>query len=264
MKKRLITLLIPLLLLSLAFIPQTAQAKPDSIDCIHNPVCLGSTYWNGANYGGFTTVTISVPGMRTSPAYWQRFFRVSGNVTSDYPRIEVGESVTSGSGFGTYCAGAGAGRHYFIYTWDVFHDNTFNYCASIPSADGNQLAVYRVNSASANCNNGTYVQIITPNFGHNECLNWNTYGLTNQPHRLGMVEQVADLVTGHEVWGSQWTANGYIDASGTFNSQQRAVDSITQHAPQLMMWHTIPAPFNGGGNLYSCVYETGSSCTPGS
>ena len=206
MKTRLITLLIPLLLLSIAIVPQAALAKPASFDCIAGN-CTALSYWDGA----------------------------------------------------------GAGLHYFIYTWDVFHDNTFNYCANVPSGDVNSTVVLRVNTFTPSCNNGAYVTIVSANFGHSECLSFSTYGLTNQPHRLNLVEWMADHVSSHEVWGSQWTLNQYESPStGAFIFQSRSVDHLDARNPPTFFWHTNLAPGNQGGNMYSCDYEPpDENCTPG-
>lgn len=261
-RKTLATSLAVMATLVLLLGTMNAHAKtPDSFNCLSG--CSSWTYWNGTVYGGAVTFTVSDPGFFTSPASWDRYMRLgSGN-----PKIIVGIFKSTGGGYGTYCSGAGNNQlHYGVYGYDSTGFNDYNLCLNVPSSDVNKPVTIYVHTDDADCgehdgtNDEVQVQWSFADFSNFTCVDneATTY------NRIQLQEDVVDSVSGHQVWGSQWTNSSWANSAGAFVYQGRSVDFLSARNPPQMLWHTNPAPGNNGGNLYTCVYDTGTTCTPGS
>src|SRR6266704_1241941 len=239
-----------------------SSARPASFNC--STQCSSWTYWNGTTYGGAVTMTVSDPSFHSSPATWDRFLMVASPAN---PKILAGLFKSVGGGFGNYCAGAGTGLHYGVYGYDASGFNDFNLCLPVPASDVNYTATFLISINEAVCHDSDglldeyHVQFSFHDFSNSACVDNEATSYS----RMRLNEDITDsAVTGHQVWGSQWTGSSYATQAGSFVAQSRAVDFLTARNPPQMYWHTNPVPGNNGGDLYSCVYDTGTTCTPGS
>ena len=79
--------------------------------------------------------------------------------------------------------------------------------------------------------------------------------------RLG--EYLDNNFTGHNVWGIQWSHNEWETGDGNLHYQ--TVDGTTLAAnPPQMYWHIPPSNSGYGGYLWSCDYDSGTTCQLGS
>lgn len=265
MKKRIIALLTPLLLLSLVFIPQTAQAKTAHP---HKPLYTyknahSNLTWAGGTYGASTEVVLSNPDVTTGSydGDWTRELVINTS-TWTVPFVagfEKDVNTGSGSHF-QYCHADNDGVQHLWFYYEYSNDGVHCYTISLTSSLINtQITLYLVDSGSTD----EYVQTYA---GGNTFPCSSGCDIGNTPpawYYVQEIEHVQADVSGHMVWGSNWTANSYYHSDGTAHLQQTDGSLNPVNDPPQMFWHIKPST-TAGGNLYSCVYETGSSCTYGS
>lgn len=187
---------------------------------------------------------------------------------SGNPKIIVGIFKSVGGGFGNYCSGAGSGLKYGVYGYDSSGFNDYNLCLSVPDSDVNLPMTMLVVRNNTTCNEGDgqldeyLVQWSFNDFSNFTCVdNENPNGY----NRMQLQEDITDSnVTGHQVWGSHWTGSSWVNVSDTFVNQSRGVDFLTARNPPQMFWYIEPAPGNNGGQMTTCVYDTGVGCNFGS
>lgn len=248
-----------LLLLLLGNAP-VASAHPASVNC--STTCKSYTYWNGTNYGGNVSTIASNPGFYNNCAFWARFMRVG----SGSPRIEIGEEKLNLLGLGctpqylegVVCNNEVSGNYYFIYSWNSSGQVVDNYCYPWNSGDENNTLGLTLQN-QAGCGSGP-MAIINP-WVHATITHCTNVGKSF--NRIENDEQINDQVTGHQVWGVDWTSSAYYDSNANLHFQARAADGTGANNPPQEYWHTVPASGNNGGDLYTCDYDSGTTCTIG-
>lgn len=162
MKKRLLTLVTPLLLLLLVFVPQSAQAKiqaphiPSSYDCFNN-LCEGVLDWSGNTHGAFTKMTASNPTLNNSNGDWFRYVSVTNGIPNIYA-VQLGMEKFRGNG-ATFCGQYASQTAYFFYRVLLNGATQTSNCANIPSADFNTDVSFRIGYFTSN-GGGMFVQIL--------------------------------------------------------------------------------------------------------
>jgi hypothetical protein len=260
------TTLLCVLLTSLNASAHSASTiRPNTVDCSKG--CHSHAYWNVTTFGGAVQFTISRPAIHDRIGYFNRFLRLQ--IGNDYPRLEIGISATGGGGYGDYCGSIGDGLHYFIYLWDFNHFNSFNYCKFVPLSDTDGgLYVQAVEDISCNEGDGLademrvtlYTPTLTLPSSGGECVDTEAGWFTRELFE----EDIVDHVSGHQVAGSSWVFSQWVDVNTNFQWQTRNTDNRVAGNPPQMFWHSVPARGNNGGTLYSCDYDTGTTCTLGS
>ncbi len=245
-----------LLLLLLGF--ATAFAHTATTNCSAN--CESHQVWSGGSTYGFgSQTTVSSPGLHDTNAQWERRFVLS--TSGGNPQVEVG--ITKGRGTLGAC---GVGLWYYsraVGSDGSYHGGT---CFPVPSADINAGSFFQINDYTSN-GGGNLVQVfsaggvsrLTQFFPYTDHLS-STYNTINYD------EDITDHVTGHEVWGSLWTNNQWVQSNGTF-VYITVNGTLSTHSPTppQMYWFKTPNSSPSGGQLYSCEYDsTSNSCTLGS
>lgn len=121
MKTRLITLLIPLLPLSLAIVPQTAQAKALAPA---RPLTLSTAQdvFNGTTYGSMAVFSIADPNVSGVGDYFHERMLLTDNDPSG-PSMGIGfQKVTNGSTTDPYCNKTWSSP-YLSYYYQIFDTN---------------------------------------------------------------------------------------------------------------------------------------------
>ncbi len=256
--KRFLFLVPILIMLLLALIPGAAAAKVghmQTTDCSNQ--CTRWLTWPGTTYGFFSTITVSNPNI-SSVSYWVRDVVMTPDADKGtQPQVQFGV-IKVGSNATQVC---GPGLHYFIA--EAINNNDQNVkCANVPSGAINNSAHFQENDYTSN-GGGNLIQI-TDSFGtHLSDFIPYTAGVHSSWGSINLVENVQDLITGHYVWGSEWTGNEWATGDGVFHLV--TVDgSYSSTWPPQMLWHTPPSS-SPGGVQYSCVYDsTVNTCTLGS
>jgi hypothetical protein len=245
-----------------------AFAHTNTLSCSSN--CYSLYWWNGTTYGGATKFTISNPTISNKIGYWIRLLRLQPNndnlsLVNPYPRVDIGISKTKGGAWGAYCGGYGDGLHFFVYAWDINGDIIDATCQNVPSTDVNTDAYIQVLAAYDCYGEGDglvdemYATFTSGHYNNTFCVDTEAAWYTREV----LFEQVVDNVSNHYVWGSHWVLTEWANANYQWSYQSRGEDGYVLGNPPQMYWHTVPASGNHGGELYSCVYETGSTCTYG-
>jgi len=257
MKKFRMMAALSILLLSLGI--NVAQAQP-RIPLAHFNG-LSTTKWTGGNYGAETTVELSNPSLSNTGDFdWGRDLSL---ITSD-------NAVWAGLGFEknnslavwNHCYGVGL---WFFYSYNG--ENT--YCFSISQTDPTINHPWFL-EVSDNPTGGMR-WVTGSSYGTTPCLDTCVFN-TSTPawYQIRLGEYINNVFTGHNVWGVAWTQNQW--ATGDYKFHYQTVPSscgtgsgCPQAAnPPQMYWQTYPANDSSGGVLYSCDYDTGTTCSHGS
>jgi hypothetical protein len=251
-----------ILLVMLSFLLQPslqAQAKPQSFNCTGS--CTSKGWWNGKTYGAFTDFTLSRPSLSYTSGVFDRYLDVRVDSSHSYPRIDMGEEVRYGIFSPGACTGYNTGLYIFVQTTDDLGNST-SWCYADDNSDdvNHGLEVQEGNYVSNGGGNLIRLWSVSQN--------WNVYwpydeGAQGFYGTIGLYEIILDDVSGHEVWGSSWTLNKWSSSDGVYHYQTRDFDYRYANNPPQFYWNDVPVPGNNGGELYSCDYDTGSTCTFG-
>lgn len=250
-----LVLLLPALFVVLAslFAP-LAYAQPTNFDCSSG--CASWQYWNGTTQGAKVQYQVSNPTLHnTSFAVFDRITQVYGSGGAIHAGIE---KILKGSG--GYCPGGG-GLFFFAFGYDRYNDVVDNYCQAVPSACVNQLVTTQI-SPFVSSGGGMEIQFYSSHCTTGFIPQYfpTSNGIPTSFGTMKYVEQIYDTVIGHDVWGVQWLGSSYMQ-NNTFQYQARGPDFLTARNPPQMYWLHDPAPGNGGGDMRSCDYDAGTSCT---
>ncbi len=134
-------------------------------------------------------------------------------------------------------------------------------CAQVPGGDINQESRFQVNPYVSN-GGGMLVQIWN-GVGVNRITDYISYadGAPRNFSKIDLQEIMADTISGHEVWGSEWQQNDWVQGNGHFVAQT-VKGTQSGGVPPQMYWNVPPSPNYPGGDLYSCDYDsTSNQCT---
>ncbi len=241
------------------------HAMPAYADC--GATCYSWTGWDGTVYGAYGYVGTSGLGVKfnLNDATFQRFLAVWGgkqgaDVNSN---IHVGEEIDQPSTGICNLSHNYKAAYFFISSTTTSGGVDQDYCWSMPSGDANQLMGLQINPYVSN-GGGMLVQI----FGytgdvHRAYIPYSS-GIAHSFASTGYQEQILDNVVGHEVWGVHEEQSQWVDSSGNFHYQSRAVDFRTAFDPPQMYWTIVPNTQNAGGQAISCDYDSGAQCSFGS
>lgn len=170
------------------------------------------------------------------------------------------KNVNTGAPHFQYCYPDNVGVQHLWFYYEYSNEGAHCYTISLTSPLINsQIYIYLRDSGSTD----EFVQTTGGGNGF-PCANGCYIG--NSPpawYYIQGIEHVQANVSGHMVWGSNWNDNTYYHSDGTAHLQTVDGSLNPVNNPPQMFWH-VPPSQNPGGNLYSCVYETGTSCTYGS
>jgi hypothetical protein len=299
MQKRLITLLTLLLLLLVFTLPQAAQAKP------HLPLVnsyINHLDWNdGTNYGGRTVFKLNWPSLISGEFYHQEIYLDDSSASeSGYAAqasVHLGiEEVPAGDADPFGCTDGTQTKDMmfsYAYAWDNTNNLMGNFC--YPSKNngwllGNSIintnmrfTVWGAASGGLYYAGEIYDSNVSPAVSH--VFTMTSPNGTADPEFSD--EQYYEscscgLTTGeHEIWGSTWTQNTWIDGSGVFHNHSTPSSPCSKttagcpfYGPPgsfAMYWQNGFYPGDSGSNggtLISCLYESYPSnypyCTIGS
>lgn len=215
--------------------------------------CSSIGEWDGNQHGAKTTMIVDNPGLGSEDRY-SKYILVSDPGQSD--------SVYVGIDNGGYCTQNNI--EYFYSITNSSGVQIYSNCYPVNKGDINNYVTVGV-SFYASHGGGTFVWIdgtVTGDDPCNPCAiptgssgeRWNAISLNIWVQKLSW--------TGHLVWGGDWYLNKYFDGTN-WDYQHRNFDSLYAGKPPQMYWHIVPASGNDGGDLYSCVYSSGTTCTFG-
>lgn len=261
--KYLVPFIVPLLSLIALSVP-IASAHPHvaaTTNC--SRTCVAENWWNGTTFGGSAQFTISNPTLSGNLDAYTRILRLQDGHGVNYPRVDIG-IAKSGPSKINYCNSTAL--KYMIYVWDGNGSNTYQLCLAVPSSDYNTDVVVTAVADYCSTTEGDglidemFISIHSGHFSQSVCADTENAWYTTEDER----EEIATQVNGHQVWGSHWVGSEWVNSSYQLQYQTRDSDGTNPSNPPQMYWHTVPAPGNNGGNLYSCDYDGGSTCTYGS
>lgn len=279
MKRFLTVLLFLLCVVALFLLPGAVSAKtsvPNVRDC-KSFQCSAHLEWLGDTHGDFTSVNISNPTMNETDDYWHRYDIMESN---SFAYIQYGIERDMSSSAAGLCASHGNNLYYF----DVLTDSVGNTYGGGPnchiiaqtSPAINKLmnieAAYYVNGGG-----GMFVQFQSVD-GSINTTDW--FRKSVDPNidttyaNITRWESAHAIWSGELVWGVQWINNKFEHpVSGAWlyqnephnnngvcsgNGCPSGVDNPTQ-----MYWNVYPHDNTTGGQLYTCEYEGGLTCTLG-
>lgn len=251
-----------LLLLPTFFVVPLAHAQP-TISCSSG--CASSLTWgNGSfQYHGLSSyVTVSNPGIG-SGEYFRRFIYVSDKGSNS---AYLGMEKFGSSNLCYVCCGFGTGVLYYFYYLHASDGFVTSQCQVVPSGDINvDPNLFQINYDSAF--GGSTDFFIADATGASMCEHRCTIEVNIFPlYYLTYAEEIQATWTGHKVWGSHWYSNQYINTADQhlYQGQPSACPGQngcpSAHNPPQMYWYTYPGSSTTGGNLYSCDYDTGTTC----
>ncbi len=215
-----------------------------------------SLSWGGTVHGGRSTFTISNPSIG-SGEYYEREISSNNDVSgwTGYAGIENSKLSCSGS----------PGLFYFFYAYLDASHHTLK-CYAVAGGDVNGQATFQVSYFTSNGGGMLFNLTGTPT-GDNH--SWFDSGASQTFSSITMLETITSSGTGHVVWGSAWDDNQYqSNATGAWVYQPQPSSGqcpghsgcpTAQNPPQ-MYWQVYPGNSGTGGELWSCVYSSGTTC----
>lgn len=242
-------------------VPQiSAAASPAHIKAQLAPAinALASSYveWDGGTSGVSSVFFLDNPGL-VDGGEWTRYIQL---ITSDYSQFALFGVDKCNDNLGCYCPTFGRSA-YYVFT-DFGGDNA-PVCSEITGNPNiNEQCVFTITDNSTN--NGVEFQSSCPYDDTSFPCNGggcSEYFSLPAWFRIQLDEYIDNTFTGHNVWGGSWTDNKWRSVStGAWNFQSRNTDFRNAGNPPQMYWHQVPAPGNAGGILYSCDYDSGTTC----
>lgn len=257
MKKRIIALLVPLIMLSVVLVPQTALAKPTKPQGTFNAISW--LQWSGSTVSGAQTqFYIDNPSISAGNYWYRQIYLLSGST------VVVLGIVKQGAGNTAICPG-GAGLWSFITP-----PAGVNFCRAIPADDINDTVLF---SLWRDQNSGDMEFLTTSDHDDMMCQPGPCSYTANVPASFSSIklqEAIHETFTGSKVWGGMWTINQWRANGGGYTWSDQTQPSRgscpgangcphTSNPPQFY-WFKYPSELGLGGSLDSCVYDTGSIC----
>ena len=267
--KRMVTICLVVLALLCTFLlpgPTHAQGTRamTTTACWPNP-CQAYASWGPhlSLHGAATTVETSTPNYGGTGNNFDKDLAI----VTGAGYIDIGQESNNG---GT--VSCGSGNYYYYEVNDS--GASARHCFPVPSGDDNKDVLFKVSYYASNGGgwfiwiqgNGGYLCTPTP------C----TYNTISDSYSSSPVTTVTYTQTlanssfsGHAIWGTDWINNQYFFTSWNYWNSASSIslyrgDGGNPPPPQ-MYWNSNPnGSLNNGGSLYSCDYETGTSCTIGS
>jgi hypothetical protein len=244
-------------------------AMPATTYNCNNANCVADQIWNGNSYGAGVQFTVDKPGFVSTDtnAYYNKYMLLKGPVSGE--RLAIGVARTKGNGFPSnadWCGGSTSGViwNYFVYTYQSGGINVDHRCHPVPAGDENHLTY--ITAITAQCEpDGLYDDLRVTFHGYasniTDCIEAElTDGyytsIDNSMQWYGTVQD-------HMVWGGHWYNSDWVDGNLNLRGQTRLPDSLYQHQPPNQYWNTLPSNSLPGGDLWSCVYASGVTCTQG-
>ena len=239
---------------------------PSTYNCITN-LCNSHLYWYGQQHGGTTQFNVSNPNLSASNADYYRYMSIT-NSTINIDSFFVGIEKFKG-GNATYCKGYASNVLYYFRKWTRNLVQQSLTCDIVPSGDIGNVTIFKEGYFTQG-GGGTFIQI--QNASHNQpCYNGCFYDGADQIYQdINFDETMEDNTTGHEVWGVHWQYNqyqsitdsnwDYIQGPARGCTPDNGAGCPIEFGKVLMYWNVYPHDSTTGGQLYSCVYETGSIC----
>lgn len=254
MKRFLFALLPALLLAAMLFTP--AHAKPLTLSCPPpGHPCSANVTWSQTVQGSWTYFTASNPTVSSTG----QFLRYEALNTSPV-QLAFGIEKDGTNSSSVYCSSYTRNIAYYFYYYNV-SGKSGSLCSTIPSSDVGTLPGFQIGFYVSN-GGGMFFKMYATNSGF--CtVGCFIQGLGTTYHFVMFYENFIGSVTGHQVWGSEWGDSQYDVSSGWFFWNANPSSSVAYN-PTQMFWHVDPVHSASGGTLYSCDYETGSTCTLGS
>ncbi len=237
-----------------------------SYNC-NNQNCFADQIWNGTTNGGGVQFTVDKPGFVDSVAYYNKYIYLKGQAGSE--SLAIGEARTKSNTFPAstnYCGGSNSSIlwNYFIYAKDSHGLNATARCFPIPAGDENHLTYISAISGTDCEGDGLYddlwvtIRGFVSNF--TDCAEAElTFAYSSIDDKMQWYGTVQD----HMVWGGHWYNSDWVDSNYSLRGQTRLPDTLDQHQPPQQYWNTIPSNNLPGGDLWSCVYASGVTCTQG-
>lgn len=213
--------------------------------------------WSGQQHGGRSTVYISNPTLGSNE-YWARFIDMV-YLGVDRSQVGIEKGSLQSPCFSSFL------NYYFL---DV--SSGVSKCFLVNATDDNQRATLQVGFYTSN-GGGTLFEIANTFSGDNQT--WFDSGGTQLWDAITYTESINASFTGHKVWGVDWSDNDYQSVNtGAWVAQPGPANPCTGSGsgctnasnPPQMYWFNAPGQTNYGGDLYSCDYSSGTTCTFGS
>lgn len=260
--------IIAIFLVLVLFSPFFSKAEAKSLT-VFGP-SSSNTYFQGTTYGMQTHIIVSNPGINSGNSiyYWYRNAVLKHNTNSDQINSLVVGVGKSNAPVGNWCQSSKNYLLLYVEGFDSSGTHMYTYCdsAGLPSCMINKGLWINVNPYVSN-GGGMLIQAksdvvgcftMTPQY-------WSyTRGAPIDFSRINYEESIYNDFTGHNVWGSDWTQNSWVEGNGTYVTQTVGASFLTAGNPPQMRWYEEPYQDNIGGDLLSCVYDTGTTCTSGS
>ncbi len=226
-----------------------AQTRiPATVNC--STGCISNGEWDDWVKGGIVKFTVEDPLIHISNGSFRRdLFMINGTQEVDIG-ISVESSTTGGCGK--------KGDWFFAEAVNALGQVLFLKCVGIPLQDVGLDVTFQESYFTSN-GGGMFFKITDP--GNTMCsTGCFVSGMGTSYNIIFEQEGVYDTWTGTEVALSGWSKSQYQSTTGVWTYQSRNFDFLTTSNPPQMYWHTVPAPGNNGGLLYSCDKETGTTC----
>ena len=235
---------------------QAQHTRPASINCSGG--CNSYVDWPGDIWGAQNDFTASNPGVTGSNS-WGR----EQNMFNGQASVFIGIEKNTGE--------CGSGLYFFTDVTDVNGNSILptggTHCVPLNSNDVN-FGFFVEESRYVSNGGGIFTEMFGN--GSGEKVFW--YPESSDNNNIAQTytsyddyEWVYASWSGHLVWGSQWTQNYWEDTqNGAWHPQGTDVRVNKNDTAPQMFWHEFPSQSSTGGVLYSCDYDTGSTCNFGS
>jgi hypothetical protein len=163
----------------------------------------------------------------------------------------------------------GQGEWYFKKALDQNGNIIFRDCWAVPSAEINNYTTFRMQYVPSDPGHYWFYTISYAN-STNHCSNGcSIAGAKTTYDYIHYNEDDHNIFSGHNVYGHYWKYNEYQSLTSPyyFYFQPSACNGQPNNGcphpanPTQMYWENTPQSGGQGGQLFSCDYETGTTCT---
>ena len=218
MKKRLITLLIPLLLLSLAILPHTAQAKTLAPKM---PLVLSTAQdtFNGTTYGSMAVFSISNPILSNTGDYFHERMLLTDNDPSG-PSMEIGfQKVESATALDAVCNRTWSSPFLsYYYLVNDTNGNPHADCFAISSAQINTDTRFRIYTDSSS---NPVVEFTNSSASYEKKVSV-AGSFDPEYSQITYAETYSSTGSGHYIWGSDNSQNNWMNGNRNWQYQTDA------------------------------------------
>lgn len=277
--KRIFLSVVPLLfVVALFMLPVAVSAKtsrPNVRDC-KSFNCFAHLEWIGDTHGDHTNVDISNPTMNESDDYWHRYDIME---STSFAYIQYGIERDMSSSAAGLCASHGNNLYFFSTVQDslgnTYPGAPFCHIISQTSPAINNLLDIKAGFFTSG-GGGMFVQFKSADGSINKTDSFNESVDSHIDQTYANItrwESAHAIWSGELVWGVQWidnqfqhpTLNTWIYQTSPQNNNGVCSGNgcPTVDNPTQMYWNVYPHDNSTGGQLYSCEYEGGLTCTLG-